>query len=249
MGRRAARSGAGARARRFRREVGGRGGRGRPAGAARRTAEGVRGAFYEAAFVVSLRRPGDVRTIRGGLSRSRAGSGFHAPLREAGHGGGVDRRCRGTPSFWDSRRGFRLRWSSIRGRCCGIATLGSGSRHGAASMIVGPAWALPGVLPPRAECGVSALWELIQRPIPARASEPVSKAWRWTRSCFALRHRRSMIEAANATGPRERLRVVHPAAAPVHGDPHARVARDVGEPRARELAAPGSGSGAGSGRC
>ena len=50
-----------------------------------------------------------------------------------------------------------LRWSPIRGQCRGIATLGSGPRHAAASMTVGPAWASSGVLPPRAECGLSAL--------------------------------------------------------------------------------------------
>ena len=32
-----------------------------------------------------------------------------------------------------------MRWSPIRGQTCGIATLGSGPRHAAASMTAGPA--------------------------------------------------------------------------------------------------------------
>ena len=51
-----------------------------------------------------------------------------------------------------------VRWSLFRGQCRGIATLGSGPRHAAALMTVGPARASSGVLPPRAECGLSASW-------------------------------------------------------------------------------------------
>ena len=53
--------------------------------------------------------------------------------------------------------GCWLRWSPIRGQFRGIATLGSGPHHAAASMTAGPAWASSGVLPPRAECGLWAL--------------------------------------------------------------------------------------------
>ena len=95
----------------------------------------------------------------------------------------------------------------IRVRCRGWAARGPGPRGGAASMTAGPAWASSGVLPPAAGCGPSAL----RGPSTGRSRRgPRRRSRRRAggRARVTRRRGRSMIEAANATGPSEQPRVV-----------------------------------------
>ena len=64
---------------------------------------------------------------------------------------------------------------------------------------------------PAAECGRSALSYLIHRPSPARASLPVSKAWRDTHSYFIDRQSRSM-KMLSIQRPRPSMETRTPAA-------------------------------------